>query len=354
MELTKEVVISAFNDIIEPKLKWNINTLNLLKQIDIDNKQVAVCINLITQDEAQINAFQETVKEKLTQLGFEQVIVNLGQVNIATKGISGVKKVLMVASGKGGVGKSNVAVNLAASLAQQNYQVGLMDADIYGPSIPTLLNVKTHPEVLSNEYLMPIDAHGIKSMSIGYLVDQHKALDWRGQMTSGTILQFMQRTFWGELDYLVIDLPPGTGDITLTIMHDVRCDGVLLVTTPSQVAIDDVRRSVSLFKERQIPIIGLIENMSYLTCSACGHENTTFPQIEALNYFKQVGIETLAKIPLSDEFSQASDKGIPFVIQSPNAAISQQFHQLAIKTVNKLAEAHPDTTTPQVTIEQNC
>jgi ATP-binding protein involved in chromosome partitioning len=260
----------------------------------------------------------------------------------------------MVASGKGGVGKSNVAVNLAASLAKLDYQVGLMDADIYGPSIPSLLNIQEHPEVLPNECLMPIKAHGLKSMSIGYLVEQDKALDWRGQMTSGTILQFIQKTFWGNLDYLVIDLPPGAGDITLTIMHDIKCDGVLLVTTPSKLAIDDVRRSISLFKERQIPILGLIENMSYLTCSSCGHENKTFPHVEEHNPFTELEIECLAKIPLSNEFCRATDKGIPFVIQAPDDPISKQFFQLANKSVGLLEELSQVTEQRSAEIKQNC
>ena len=333
MENSKIRTITAvFDSLIEPTLKWSINALNLLKKIEFKGDRVIIDVNLISNDADEKNIFKKQVQRVLGEIGFEDVTINLGKVNVATEGISGVKHILLVGSGKGGVGKSSTAVNLAIAISKLGYKTGLMDGDIYGPSFPTMLGVTEKPEVLTSEYLLPIECHGIKTMSVGYLVDKSKALTWRGNITSGTVLQFIQKTFWGDLDYLVIDLPPGTGDIPLTLAHKVKCDGVILVTTPQNLALDDVRRAVTMFQQCEIPILGIVENMSYAVCSCCGHQDHYFPKAKSGGPDDPLSsIETLCCIPLLKEICSTAEAGLPFMFAEGNNPVKEIFETLAAK-----------------------
>jgi ATP-binding protein involved in chromosome partitioning len=323
-----EQIKKLFDHILEPKLKWNINVLGLLKKIDIQDNILNIKINLVTDDPTQINNFQTEVKSHLSQLHDGPIDLQIGIAGVSTHGIKGIKRILMVASGKGGVGKSTVSVNVAATLMQQGYQVGLMDADIYGPSIPLMLGVEDKkPNVLQNEYLEPIDIHGLKFISIGSLVEKSKAVSWRGQMTSGTIVQFLHNTAWEELDFLVIDMPPGTGDIHLTLASKIKPDGVIIVATPSEVVLEDVRRSIDLFEKEHFPIVGVVENMSYFICENCNHENHPFNEHDS-NIDKH---EIIARFPLAKEVSKNNDSGKPYVLENPNSHISQSYLQLVDK-----------------------
>lgn len=331
--LSSETEIRAvFDTLVEPKLKWSINSLNLLKKIEIENNKLCVTVTLVTEDPTEEAAFQKQAIKALENLGWVEPSIFINPINIATEGISGIQNIIFVGSGKGGVGKSNIAVNLAAGLKQLGYTVGLMDADIYGPSIPTMLGIKERPQVLPDEYLMPIEAHGLKTMSIGYLVEDTKAIDWRGHMASGTILQFINKTFWGKLDYLIIDLPPGTGDIQLTLAHKIKCNGILLVTTPQDVALRDVCRTVELCRDRKIPILGLVENMSFFTCQECGHVHTPFESSKSA----LEGIETLARLPLLPEIAKSADAGIPFILKDTQSDCQKLLLNLAKEIANKL------------------
>ncbi len=335
-----QAINAVFDALIEPTLKWSINSLNLLKKKVMRDNRLFIDVNLISDDSEQKKIFIQQAEKALGDIGFDKVTINLGKVNVATEGVSGVKHILLVGSGKGGVGKSNTAVNLAVAISKLGFKTGLMDGDIYGPSFPTMLGVTEKPEVLTSEYLLPIEIHGMKTMSIGYLVDKGKALTWRGNLTSGTVLQFIQKTFWGSLDYLVIDLPPGTGDIPLTLAHKVKCDGVVLVTTPQNIALDDVRRAVSMFEECEIPILGIVENMSYGVCSSCGHHNHYFPKA------KQGGaddpltnIETLCSIPLSKDICSAADAGIPLMLMDGDIDAMKIFEELAVKVTDSISKS---------------
>ncbi len=218
-------VETIFETIPEPKLKWSLKSLGLVRSIDIDDKQaVSLKINLITTDSQEIDGIRREIKNKLDAAGIILAELELGRVNVATKGVDGIKKIILVGSGKGGVGKSSIAVNLAVGLALQGEKVGIMDADIFGPSIPQMMGVDSKPEVLSDEYLMPIEAHGIKLMSVGFLINNGAAVEWRGVVAAGTLLQFIRKTFWGTLDYLIIDMPPGAGDIHLSLAHELKAD----------------------------------------------------------------------------------------------------------------------------------
>jgi ATP-binding protein involved in chromosome partitioning len=327
--ITKEIVTKVFDGILEPKLKWNINTLGLLKNVVIEENKVTVEVDLITEDETQIANFKSQVENTFKQFYNGELELIIGRAGISAKGIEGIKKIIFVASGKGGVGKSTVAVNLAAALSKLGNKVGLMDADIYGPSVPIMLGNFSHPKVLQEENLEPIEAHGIKFISIGSLVDKDKAVAWRGNLVSGTIIQFIQKTNWGELDFLVLDMPPGTGDIHLTIASQIRPNGIVMVTTPQEVVWGDVKRSLDLIKDEKFPVIGFVENMSYTVCQKCGETNHPFHSIKDESLPE--GMEILAKIPLVRELSESADAGTPIVHFAPDSEVAKVYLDLATK-----------------------
>jgi ATP-binding protein involved in chromosome partitioning len=328
-----EVIRAVVHDLIEPKLLWKIGDLNLIRRIETDSSAVRVTIDLVSDDEKALTSFRREAQQVLSPLLRGRALeLEVGHVKVATEGVEGVAHVILVGSGKGGVGKSSVATNLALGLSARGQRVGLMDADIYGPSIPTMLGTTGRPAVLANEYLLPIEVHGIKTMSVGFLVERDAAIDWRGTMASGTVLQFVTHTFWGELDTLIVDLPPGTGDIQLSLAHRLKCDGVVLVTTPQEVALGDVRRSLDLFRASRIPLLGVVENMSYLACEHCGEANTPFPA-SARGVFEGLDLDetppTLARIPLAREICAASDAGTPIVARPQASAAKRAFEDLA-------------------------
>jgi ATP-binding protein involved in chromosome partitioning len=324
--ITKEAVIKVFDSILEPKLKWNINTLGLLKNVEIEDSKIIIDVSLVTTDENQIKEFEEQVTKVFQSFYTGTLVLNIGTSGISVKGIDGVDNIIMVMSGKGGVGKSTVAVNLAAALSQSGKKVGLMDADIYGPSIPIMMGTFQNPTVMQDENLQPVMAHGIKFISIGSLVEKDKAINWRGQLLSGTIIQFIKKTIWEDLDFLVIDMPPGTGDVHLTIANEIKPDGVFVVTTPQEVVWGDVKRSIDQIKEKQFPILGIIENMSYTVCESCGATNHPFHSIKDEEIPQDIKI--VAKIPLVKEISQSADEGVPIVINHPDNPVSQEYLKL--------------------------
>jgi len=338
-----EEIRTAIGRLIEPQLKWTIGDLNLLKSLEVDAERVVVAIDLVNADPDAQQRFRQAVGDALAPwVGDRRILVQLGRVNIATEGVRGVRHVVLVGSGKGGVGKSSVAVNLAAALRLQGHRVGIMDADIYGPSLPTLLGVERRPQVLPDEYLLPIEAHGLATLSVGYLIGRREAVDWRGNLASGTLLQFIQKTFWGDLDFLIVDLPPGTGDIPLTLAHQVKSAGVLLVTTPQEVALGDVRRALSLFRSREIPILGVVENMSFQVCEACGHRSHPFPPSEQ-PLDGTDPIDVVARIPLNRDFCAAADRGRPYVLEAGDDSVKQEFRALAEGLATRLGAAVDDT-----------
>lgn len=339
-EITADLVRAAFDHVLEPSINWNLNALNLVKRVEVDTRRVWVDVNLITDDVKLITEFRATVDEALSVFRPDELHLRIRRVDVTTEGTSGVRRVLLVGSGKGGVGKSSVAVNLAAALQSLGHQVGLMDADVHGPSIPTMLGHPGRPEALPENYLMPVTAYGMKTMSIGYIMGETQAIDWRGTLASGTLLQFIQRTFWGELDYLVVDLPPGTGDIQLTLAERLESDGVVVVSTPQEVVLGDVRRSVSLFNKKKIPVLGIVENMGFVLCESCGHHNMPFSRSErSVDDDPLVGIDKLTSIPLAREISDAADAGRPIALCDGDNAYKDIFHKLAVDVVGRLEEA---------------
>ena len=253
-----------------------------------------------------------------------------------------IKYKIAVASGKGGVGKSTVATNLAIALANAGGAVGLMDADAYGPSIPTMMGIQEQPKVSPDRKLVPLVRHNIKLMSIGFMVPEEQAMIWRGPMLHSSVRQLLTDVEWGELDYLIIDLPPGTGDVALTLTQALPLTGALIVTTPQDVALADVRRGVAMFERLGVPILGIIENMSYFLCPHCNEKTEIFRKDGGKNTSERFGVAFLGQIPLDAEVCTAGDLGVPIVAGHPESPQSEAFGTVAQELTSVLEESGDD------------
>ncbi len=251
-------------------------------------------------------------------------------------GIPGVKNIIAVGSGKGGVGKSTTAVNLAVALAADGAQVGILDADVYGPNQPLLLGVNEKPELLPNKKIKPIKKHGIQSMSIGYLVEDAPMI-WRGPMISQAVQQMLNDTVWEALDYLIIDLPPGTGDIPLTLAKKVPLVGAVIVTTPQAVSLLDARKAIDMFCKLNITVLGIIENMATYVCAHCRHEEAIFGEGGGAGLAKRYDVPLLGKLPLNSSIRKTSDEGAPIVISEPNGDVAERYRNIARALLDRLS-----------------
>jgi ATP-binding protein involved in chromosome partitioning len=247
-----------------------------------------------------------------------------------------IKHIIAIASGKGGVGKSTVAANLALALSQQGKRVGILDADIYGPSQPVMLGAKTLPEVHENQQIKPLVLHGLQSMSIGYLVDSNSAMIWRGPMVSTALQQLFSNTAWDNLDYLIIDLPPGTGDIQLTLVQKIPITAAVIVTTPQDLALSDARRAIMMFEKVRVPVLGVIENMSTHICSKCGHQEAIFGEGGGQALATQFKVHFLGSLPLDPSIRKHADQGCPTVIAEPESPITKLYMTIAKQMTDQL------------------
>ncbi len=310
----------------EPKLKWKIEDLQLLRYVKVEENVLWLTIELIANDLKLHEQFKVEVEDALEPFNFTKINLTLRKANTAGEGIEGVRKVFMVGSGKGGVGKSSIAVNIAITLSKRGYRVGLLDADIYGPSIPLLLNLAGQkPRVLDNDVLEPIFIHNIKTLSIGNLVPSEAAVSWRGQLVSGTILQFIRKTDWGFLDFLIIDMPPGTGDVQLTLASELKVDGAMMVSMEQELVIEDVVRSIAQLDEKNIPLLGIINNMTSFCCEKCGHEQTLFTSLE--NRLENVNV--IANLPMDKDFCLAGNSGKPYMLNQHSGRLFREFSKIA-------------------------
>ena len=287
---------------------------------------------------------QEQLEEKLRQQTGASLVTWHWLQDVATMarmtpvpGIAGVRNIIAVASGKGGVGKSTTAVNLALALQHEGARVGLLDADIYGPSIPVMLGCPDErPVSHDGKFMQPVQAHGIVCNSIGFLVPEGEAAVWRGPMASKALAQILHETRWGELDYLVVDMPPGTGDIQLTLAQQVPTTAAVMITTPQDVALIDVRKGIAMFNKVTVPVLGIIENMSYHTCSHCGHQEAIFGCGGGQQLALQQGLPLLAELPLHIQVREWMDAGRPPVVAEPDSSLALNYQRLARKVAAML------------------
>lgn len=265
--------------------------------------------------------------------------------------ISGVKDIIAVASGKGGVGKSTTAVNLAVSLANKcQLRVGLLDADIYGPSIPTMMNLHGKPETNQDLKMIPKENYGVKCMSIGFLVEKDAPIVWRGPMVMKALQKLVKGVDWGNLDVLVLDMPPGTGDVQLTISQQLHLSGAVIVSTPQDIALMDARRGAQMFSKVGIPILGVVENMSCFKCPHCGEPSFIFGQGGARKTADEMCLNYLGDIPIEVKIRTCSDEGVPVVISAPDSAVSEAYNTLASKIVDRLAELSKKQFRPEISL----
>lgn len=263
-----------------------------------------------------------------------------------------VKYIVAVASGKGGVGKSTTAVNLALAMQAEGKKVGLLDADIYGPSIAMMLGVKegTRPEAADEKHFAPIVAHGLATMSMAYLVTEQTPMAWRGPMASGALLQLLQQTRWGELDILVVDMPPGTGDIQLTLAQKAAISGAVIVTTPQDIALLDAKKGIEMFLKVDIPVLGIVENMAVHICSACGHAEPIFGDGGGIKVANQYSTELLGSLPLDRSIRLNGDRGLPSVVAESDGEIAQSYQKIAQAVITSL-EAADNTAGPEIVFQ---
>lgn len=348
--ITKEAVIKALSNVQEPDLGKDLVTLNMVQDIVIDGKNISFTVILTTPacplkemiEKACVNAIRLLVdKEAVVTVNMTANVNSNRKDNKAM--LSGVKNIIMVASGKGGVGKSTVAVNLALGLAQEGAKVGLMDADIYGPSVPIMLGIRDERpkmmDVNGKGMIVPIEKYGIKAMSIGLLVDEKQAVIWRGPMASSALRQFVSDVHWGELDYLIIDLPPGTGDVHLTLVQTIPVTGAVIVSTPQAVATADARKAVMMFRQPQInvPILGIIENMAYFTPAELPENKYyIFGKGGAQKMAEQFELPFLGEIPIVQSIREGGDKGIPAVLDD-TSVVRRSFLELAGNVARNIA-----------------
>lgn len=269
--------------------------------------------------------------------------------------LSQVKNIVVVASGKGGVGKSTTAVNLALALAKQGHKTGLFDADIYGPSQPLMLGIApgTRPQIEDGKFMVPVQAHGIKANSVGLLVDENQAMVWRGPMVVGAFNQILNDTRWGDLDFLIVDMPPGTGDIQLSLAQSVPVTGAIIVTTPQDVALLDAKRGIEMFRKVEVPILGIVENMSIHVCSNCGHSEHIFGDGGAGRIAENYDVPLLGELPLEAKIREQCDAGQPTVVADPDGKAAQVFAEIATKVAAQLADAGAGRGMPNISISDD-
>ncbi|MBI4546741.1 MAG: iron-sulfur cluster carrier protein ApbC [Ignavibacteriae bacterium] len=355
--LTEANILEALRVVKDPDLHRDIVSLNFVKNLKIANNSVGFTIELTTpacpvRDELKAAA-EQAIRDQIDAVRDIKVEmtsnVRTSQGQQKANLLPGVKNTIAVASGKGGVGKSTVAVNLAVSLALDGANVGLLDADIYGPSIPLMMGINDRPQ-LTNQKLQPLEAHGVKVMSIGFLVDPMQAVIWRGPMVSGALKQFMSDVNWGELDYLVFDLPPGTGDIHLTLVQTIPLSGAVVVTTPQDISLADARKAYAMFQKVNVPVLGIIENMSYYICSKCGHREDIFATGGGEKAAAELGVPYLGAIPIYTPIRVGGDIGKPIVVMEPDADQSKIIRQITRNMAAQIS-IHQFTTAAKPEIE---
>ena len=333
-QLNREVVLKALGEVLDPELGKDLVTLGMIGDVEVKDGAVSFTLNLTTpaRESAALAAVQALDGVKDVQIKMDAK-VPVGQKKSEYKNI---KNVIAIASGKGGVGKSTVAVNMAVTLAKKGAKVGLLDADIYGPNIPTMMGVDRLGGTSENKKILPGEGHGVKVISIGFMVRPDQALIWRGPMLHTAIKQFISDVDWGELDYLVVDLPPGTGDVQISLSQTLDLQGGLIVTLPQQVSLDDALRGINMFQELKVPIFGVVENMSYLE-TPDGERMDIFGTGGGEKLAQMTGVPYIGAIPIDRQVRIGGDEGMPVVLSHPDSPVSKAMIEIAEKIAGQVS-----------------
>ncbi len=342
--VTREAVEAALRTVEDPHLGQDLVASGAVESVEIDGAEVAVRVALGYPAEG----YRATLGDALRQAVEAVDGVSKAQVHVRSeihahavqpglKGMDQIKNIIAVASGKGGVGKSTVTANLALALQAEGARVGVLDADIYGPSQPRMLGVRGQPESRDGKHMLPMLGHGIQVMSAGFLIDEETPMIWRGPMVTQALEQLLTETAWDALDYLIVDMPPGTGDIQLTLAQKVPVSGGVIITTPQDIALLDARKGLRMFEKVNVPVLGIIENMSLHICSNCGHEEHIFGTGGGESMARQYGVDLLGSLPLDIRIREQADGGHPTVSSAPESRIAQDYRHIARRIGGQLA-----------------
>jgi ATP-binding protein involved in chromosome partitioning len=359
MPLSETEVQSVLAKLVDPNTGKDFVATRSVKGVKVAGGSVSLEIELGYPGKSQFEPIRRQVIEALKAAGAPGASVTVRSkvvphaVQRGVKLIPGIKNIIAIASGKGGVGKSTTAVNLALALLAEGASVGILDADIYGPSQPMMLGIAGRPESKDGKSLEPMEGHGLQAISIGFLIDMDTPMVWRGPMVTQALEQLLKDTRWRELDYLVVDLPPGTGDIQLTLAQKVPVTGAVIVTTPQDIALIDARKGLKMFEKVGIPILGIVENMSTHVCPNCGHESHIFGEGGAARMSKDYGTELLGQLPLDSLIREHGDSGKPTLVADPDGRVSAIYKQIARRCAVRIAESQKDMTSkfPNIVVQ---
>lgn len=343
MSVNNEQILTAIASVIDPNTHKKLEVSEEACSIELQGTELTLSLTLSYPIYDPNGVLKQRIQEALATLDIQlvklTVYVRVGThaVQESLRPIPNVRNVIAVASGKGGVGKSTTSVNLALALAQQGAKVGLVDADIYGPSAPIMLGINERPRSIDGKSMKPLEVHGIQTNSLGFLMQDDAPAIWRGPMATQALTQLIMQTAWHDLDYLIVDMPPGTGDIALTMAQKIPLVGAVVVTTPQDMALADARKGLKMFQQVNVPVLGIVENMSMHVCTNCGHAEAIFGQHGGKEMAEQYSVPWLGALPLAMSIREQTDSGTPTVIAAPDSAEAKLYHEIATKVAARIA-----------------